>query len=352
MSTKVTTIATKSLRWAALTLVLAAAGCITVNTGGAAPAGGGEPADPEDVAAQLAQPVAGRLVRLLAASMDGTYTALGTSLAESMTDAEPRLQVAVSSGSVDNLTMISLGNAEMAMVQLDVLRGIGLSGLYRDPLARVRVVAPLHLEEVHILVRKDAGISSLSDLGGKRVSVGPGASGSYFSAKALLRRAGVDLDNVDLTHVPTERAVDGLLSGKSDAVFFTGGQPVPFLASLPAATAETVSLLDLGDDPAKGLGAQDLTYLSSRIAAGTYAWVPAEVRTVATPCVLIAHVDAHAGVVRAVLKAMFDRQASLTKTHPKWAQVNVATSHKLRETGDQPFHPGAEAYLDGLKATP
>ena len=97
---------------------------------------------------------------------------------------------------------------------------------------------------------------------------------------------------------------------------------------------------------------QDLTYLSSRIAAGTYAWVPAEVRTVATPCVLIAHVDAHAGVVRAVLKAMFDRQASLTKTHPKWAQVNVATSHKLRETGDQPFHPGAEAYLDGLKATP
>lgn len=318
------------------------AGCASAGHGrggdGSRPA-----ADPE---AELAGSVAGQRVRLLAASMEGTYTALGVALSEALSKTEPRLQVAVSSGSVDNLTMIALGNAELAMVQLDVLRGIGRSGLYRDPLARVRVVAPLHLEEIHILVRKDAGITKLADLAGRRVSVGPGASGSYFSAKALLARADVDLDNVDVTHLPSERAVEALLGGTTDALFFTGGQPVPFLAGLPASTAETVALLDLGADPAKGLGAQDLTYLSARIAGGTYPWAPDDVRTVATPCVLIARVDAHAGAVRSVLAAIYDRQDRLGAAHPKWKQVNVATARKLRDTGDEPFHAGAMAYLD------
>jgi hypothetical protein len=332
-----------SVALAGLWIVTATVGCAT--PGGAGQAAG--PAEgPDTVKSQLEDNVAGKRARLLAASLDGTYTALAVSLSEALTNADPRLHVAVSSGSVDNLTMMALGNADLAMVQLDVLRGIGRSGLYRDPLAQVQVVAPLHLEEIHILVRKEAGITSLKDLDGRRVSVGPGASGSYFSAKALLARAGVDQDNVDMTHLPTARAVEALLADKTDAIFFTGGQPVPFLAELPASTADSVTLLDLGDDPAKGLGAQDLTYLSARIAGGTYPWAPADVRTVATPCVLIAHVDAHAGVVKSVLQAIYDRQDELTASHPKWGQVNVATARKLQRTGSESFHPGAAAYLD------
>jgi TRAP transporter TAXI family solute receptor len=284
-------------------------------------------------------------VRLLAASLDGTYTALATSLSEHLGDGPPRVQIAVSSGSVDNLTMLSLGNTELAMVQLDVLRGIGRSAVFRDPLAQVRIVAPLHLEEIHILIRKDGGITSLAQLGEKRLSVGPGASGSYFSAKAILRRAGVDLDDVDLTHRPTRQAIEALLAGETDAVFFTGGQPVPFLAALPASVSETITLLDLGDDPAKGLGGRDLTYLSSRIPAGTYQWVPDAISTVATPCVLIARVDTHPEAIKSLLEAIYSRRSELEKAHPKWAQVSIATAKLLLAEGGHPFHEGAVEFL-------
>src|SRR3546814_2871702 len=63
------------------------------------------------------------------------------------------------------------------------------TGLYegKGKVEDLRLIATLYPETIHIVARKDAGIESVADLKGKRVSLDEPGSGTIVDARIVLR---------------------------------------------------------------------------------------------------------------------------------------------------------------------
>ena len=91
--------------------------------------------------------------------------------------------------------------------------------------ARLRYVAPLHLETVHVVTRSSVG--SLAELAGRRVAV----DGAEGVGAALFEDLGIATTPVLSTPDDPARAIR---EGRVDAVVVVGGDPVGALAATPA----------------------------------------------------------------------------------------------------------------------
>src|SRR3954451_20350980 len=102
----------------------------------------------------------GRL-RIATGPRGGVYYRLGEGLAEAAAQEYPGLRpaVLVTAASATNVTLVDAGQAEVGFTQADVLIGTGLV----KPLALAR----LHEDYLHLVVRADGGLRSLSDLRGR-----------------------------------------------------------------------------------------------------------------------------------------------------------------------------------------
>ena len=71
-----------------------------------------------------------------------------------------------------------------------------------------------------------SSIKTLADLAGKRVSLGPQASGIPVNAQAILAAYGLIVDDIEAVYLHSGEAADRLEAGEIDAFFAVGGLPV------------------------------------------------------------------------------------------------------------------------------
>src|SRR5690349_19024859 len=130
---------------------------------------------------------------LITGSDKGTYYQFGLDLQKLVRQNGINLTVHPSRGSVENVYAVyQRPGVQMGIVQSDVLAFV--SKLQSDPVLtriakKTRMVFPLYNEEVHILGRPD--IREFDDLAGRRVAIGREGSGTYLTARLLLKLAEV-----------------------------------------------------------------------------------------------------------------------------------------------------------------
>ena len=138
-------------------------------------------------------------------------------------------------GSVDNVRMIASGALESALCQADVAywayRGEEIFA-EKGPVEELRVIASLYAETLHLVVRRGAGIRSLKDLAGKRVSLDRPASGTRVDANLLLEAYGVSPESFEDLPLTTGQAAQAVRDGTLDAFFLVAGAPVTAIAEL------------------------------------------------------------------------------------------------------------------------
>jgi len=78
---------------------------------------------------------------------------------------------------------------------------------------------------VALVVRRDlweeGKLTTLSDLKGKRVAIGPAAGGSHYHLGLVLQKAGLSLEDVELVHLHQPIIVEALHTGAVDAAHLT-----------------------------------------------------------------------------------------------------------------------------------
>jgi TRAP transporter TAXI family solute receptor len=210
--------------------------------------------------------------------------------------------------------------------------GIGLAFVSTEALAeasakdkrladRLELVARLAPQEVHVLAR--AEVETLSDLSGKKVSVGPAGSASAVTATTLFKALGVD---VEISNLDTPGAIEQLKQGALSAVVIVDAKPSPLIGAIPINIG--LHLLPIP------FGAQlEAAYLPTRLKASDYANLirsGSEVATVATGMALVAaktkrDKKAQAEIDKFV-SVVFPRFAELQARHPKWREVNLAAN--------------------------
>jgi TRAP-type uncharacterized transport system substrate-binding protein len=124
-----------------------------------------------------------------------------------MTSTMPQpIRVLETHGSLDNLQHVLDRSAEVALLQENMLDHEAIA-----------VVAPLAYEVVHILARRDPGITRLADLAGRRVALGPPGSDMRTTATMILDEVpgwhlgDREAANLDVAALATDPTLEGAI---------------------------------------------------------------------------------------------------------------------------------------------
>lgn len=227
-------------------------------------------------------------------------------------------------GSLHNIDlMLSNENAALGIIQSDLADYLATHPDYRSKVDRLRLVYPLFNEEVHVLAKRS--ITRLEDLSGRVVARGPAGSGTAISTLNILSRVGVVPARLVQT-TDQKEAIDKVVHGEYDALFYIAGKPVPLFSSLAASDAwQHVHLLPV-DHPALLV---DDFYVASSFSREDYPNLPAEeVPTIAVKAILVGYhfrrSPSRCAKLGAVSRAIRCRLPHLVAAgHPKWSQVDL-----------------------------
>lgn len=268
-------------------------------------------------------------IGLTAGSSTGTYIKIARDIAKAAGD---RMNVQVSpGGSLKNIDRIrNEADFQFAIVQYDALVYKALL----DPALRnmIRVIFPLYNEEIHILVRRDAGIDSLQDLEGKRVNIGPEDTGPWITGSII--RALEEMSWQDYNLLPQD-ALLALLKDDIDAMIYTVGQPWGLAQEMDEEAASKIKLLDYESEEL------DPYFSRSIIPGGTYPGQENDVGLHATKAILVTYnYDAGAdrperfGVyydrIYDLVGAIVEKLPDLRENaHPKWQEIDPMDLSKV-----------------------
>jgi uncharacterized protein len=274
----------------------------------------------------------------------GVYYVYGAAIARLIARHVPNVEATaeVTSASADNLKLIARGRADLALVLGPTLdeayRGVGtFRSVGRVP---VRVLATLYVNMMHVVTLAGSAITSLADLRGRVVSVGPPGSGTEGIAVEMLQAAGVDpVRGIRRHGLAPAAAADALKDGKLDAFFWSSGAPQAAVLDVATSARHHVRLVPNADVvPALQQRHGRALFFTAEIPGGTYPGVRNAVPTVGAGNVLAVDAAMSESLAYDILRALFDHAAELQAIHPAAKELSLATAVAPVPA---PFHPGA-----------
>lgn len=249
-----------------------------------------------------------------------------------------------SQGSVENVRAVNSGQVESALAQADVVDwAVNGTELFRseERLRDVRVIANLYRESVHLVVRREAGITSVPDLKGKRVSLDLPNSGTRVDSLIILKAYGVRPEDLEIVSEEAGRAIDMIAEDALDAFFFVGGYPAPAIVDL--ATTGLVQLVPIDGPAADRLRAEHAYFVSSVIPDDAYDPRIGDVATLSVGAQWIVSADVDDDLVYQITRALWHNgnRAVIEGGHPKGSQIRRETALSGITI---PLHAGAVRY--------
>ena len=268
----------------------------------------------------------------------GTYFGFGGVMAQKVGEVTDTTVTAITSGgSQANIYALQDNDAQLAFVQSDVMayaykgsRLFEADGAITD----FSTVAAMYMEQVQI-VTLDPEIKTVSDLKGKRVSIGAAGSGVYFNAIDILGVYGLSEADIQPSYQAFGDSTEALKDGQIDAAFVVAGAPTTAVTTLAA--GNKVYLVSLDDEHIEKLRALSPYYSKNIIAAEVYGTEEA-VTTVAIGAVVVARNDVADSDIINFLTAVFEHELA----HNKAAELDLEFAASVT---DVPYHPGAAEYF-------
>lgn len=251
------------------------------------------------------------------------------------------IAIAVSTNaSVANVNAIDAGQLDAGLAGAQsVTQGYNGEGKFvgnkRD---KIRVIANLYPEDMHLVLPKGVNLSSLKDLNGKKVGVAAAGSGTQVSVRMILEHYGIKATEHELGLAQsTQRLADGQL----DAFFYAGG--TPFAALIQLGSTKGFELYTFSKAEQKAINEIIPYYVDSMIPAGTYENITYDVPTLAVNGQLITSVEQPTELIYQITKALWNKNTRklLDKGHSKGKVIRMETALKGVLI---PVHPGAAKY--------
>jgi uncharacterized protein len=248
-----------------------------------------------------------------------------------------------SNGSVANVDAISSRTLESGFVQSDIAYWAYTgTGIYegKPKVDELRAIANLYPESIHLVARKDAGITKVEDLIGKRVSLDEPGSGTLVDARIILDAYGVSEDDLQAQYVKPSVAVAKMRDGLLDAFVIVAGYPTASVVEVCATIG--CELIPIEGPKADALIEDHRFFAKDMIPAGTYAGVPAT-PTLSVGAQWLVGADIEDDLVYGITRALWHENARklLDDGHPRGRAITLETA---LDGIAIPLHPGAERF--------
>ncbi|WP_020669363.1 TAXI family TRAP transporter solute-binding subunit [Amycolatopsis nigrescens] len=273
----------------------------------------------------------------------GVYYVLGGGLAQVVSNNSKLKATAAETGaSVQNVQQLVAGDYDVAFSLADTAAdAVAGKGAFDGKPQQVQALARIYPNSTQVLVRADAGINSVADLRGKRLSTGSPKSGTEVIANRLLQAAGLNPEtDVQAQRLDLAKTADGMKAGTIDGLVWSGGLPTAQITDLTTSLKAQVKFLDITPQ-LDALKQINPVYDRGVIPAATYGQ-PADVPTIVVPNVLLVREDFPANNACALTKLIFDRKADLEQVHPSAKEISRDIA---AQTGPVPLHPGSRQAL-------
>ena len=246
-------------------------------------------------------------------------------------------------GSVANVNAIMGGTLESGFAQGDVAAwaytGTGIwEG--KPKAEKLRAIANLYPESIHLVASEGSGINSVADLKGKRVSLDEPGSGTLVDAQLILQAAGLSEADIRPEYLKPDQAADRMKDNAMDAFFFVGGYPAGAIAEL--ASQHKVKLVPI-DGAVADKVLESKFSAKDTVPAGTYDGNDADVATIAVGAQWVTSADQPEELIYNITKALWNdnTRKQLDAGHAKGKMITK--EHALDGLGI-PLHPGAERF--------
>ncbi len=300
-----------------------------------------EPCTPEKATGEIPE---GKLRLVIGTGgTGGVFFPYGGGLArvftEKMENAEATAEV--TGGSVDNLKLIQVGDADLGLSTVDSAYDALIGeGAYADTGAvEACALAVLYTSFVHVVALEDSGITSVAEMTGKRISVGSAGSSTEGAADRILVAAGLD-PQADITrdNLSVAESVAAMKDQKIDAFFWIGGLPTAAVSDLVATPNLAIKFLDTSEYVEALRAEYGPVYTAFDIPAGTYAGFDSAIPGIGIGNILLASASMPVELAHQLVSTIFTNLDEVQKSHPEAEKLNVASAV---QGSSIPFHPGA-----------
>jgi len=288
-------------------------------------------------------------VNVLTGGTSGVYYPLGVALGSAIGKTMPAVKTSVQAtkASVENLNLLQAGRGEIAFTLGDSLsdawKGNEEAG-FKAPLKKLRGIAAIYPNYIQVVARADAGIKSLADLKGKKISVGAPKSGTELNARAVLHAAGIEYkDFAKVEYLPFGESVELMKNRQIDVTLQSAGLGVSSLRDLAASVP--IVVVPIPEAVIKKIN--DPAYILAVIPANTYNGQSADVSTAAVQNFLVTHEGVSNDIAYGMTKALWTNLPELVAAHAAAKAIDI--KHALQAM-PVPLHPGAEKYYKEVGA--
>jgi uncharacterized protein len=280
-------------------------------------------------------------ITLAAGAPSGESYILGNALKTVVERHHPRIRITLleTGGTVENLSMLQDGRAQLATAQADIPAG-----------PRARSVAVLYDDTFQLLVPKQSQAKSLVELEGKRIALAP-SGGQFQSFLHVADHFGLHQADFQFVGTSDEDASAAFLNGGADALFRVRAIGDPSIQRL----VQSGKARFLPLEHAAAMKIKYPAFEAALIPIGAYLGnppIPAQdFPTVAVHRTLLARDDANAAAIRAITGALLERRQEIMQEIPvSMTEVRlllVQTRRPEQQSAIGPaLHPGALSFYE------
>lgn len=281
---------------------------------------------------------------LATAGTGGVYYLIGGSIAEMWSRELPEYSVVaeVTGGSVENLSLLMSDQIAVAFsMGTNALNAYAGTQSFegREP-GQVLALAALYPNVLQLATVEGSGVESLSDLMGRRVSVGAPGSGTEVGARTLLEANGISYEDFEPQRLNFNETANGIRDGTVDAGFWSAGPPTSSIMDL--ATAREIRLIAISDEEVARTAEVDPTVRRDVVPADAYRGQDDDVPSLSTPNLLVVRADMDEDLAYALVRELLEARSELAQVHPVAGRISAEYT---LEVSPIPLHPGVVRYL-------
>lgn len=278
-------------------------------------------------------------------SATGNYYNFGSAMCSVINQVTgANMTVQSSGGSTENARYLGSGETEFALIQSDVYSYAqnGVELFEGAPITNFLAVTSCYPEMVQIVVRKDAGISSVADLAGKNICPGANGSGYEVAARQIMGVYGLSYDDVNETFADQSTAKNGVQDGTFDCMFLCSGYPNANVTEL--SLNGNVDVLSI-DDEHMAMLLEKYPFYSKFVASGEDYNLGHEVTSVAVQSMLVCNDTFSDDEIYTLTKAIYEHLADIQVIN---AKANYMSLEGCLSGIPSKLHPGAARYYEEM----
>ncbi len=245
--------------------------------------------------------------------------------------------------SVANCTGVETGQMESGLAAADIVyQAFNGQGTFKDKkYGKLRVIANLFPEHLHLVLPKGGKLEGIAALKGKRVSVFQAGSGTQVAVLEFLKQFNITKADMQTSELNPQQSADRMADGQLDAFFIIGGTPLAAISQL--ASTKGMEIYSMSDsDVATFLKALPY-YYEDPIPAKSYEGQNNVIKSVAVGAQWIVSSDVPEQLVYDITTALWNANTRklLDNGHAKAKEIKLEAALKAVQV---PLHPGAEKF--------